>query len=274
VIRTLLVLQGIGACASPARVLDLPPRPRDAAGGSELAHELTGLDLDVREDRLIEEILAGNVPSWLRTLRPVEMVSEGGTVTVWVTPDYLAVGSDSDYLITPLTPQTAQEIADRLGCSLPTPLVVDAVWAGAPVRLAPLPIPPSPEMTTVPVFARHSEMIRGQRLEARVDATRLTAGHKKDVVVTPDLESLPGRVAIYGWHREDGTPIQPLYLGHTDRWVDYSHGIRLVLRDVRIDGSHRDLWDVLRDPETAESLSRDGVVGTPRYGPRRSDRRE
>lgn len=129
-----------------------------------------------------------------------------------------------------MTPQAAGRIAERLGMSLPTPPIVDAIWAAAPVKLEPAPIEPGPEMTTVPVFVAHTDSIRAQRRTVSEPMGTLTAGHKKDVVDTPELTSNPGRVAIYGWHRRDGAPIQPLYLGHTDRWVDYSHGIRLVRR--------------------------------------------
>lgn len=29
------------------------------------------------------------------------------------------------------------------------------------------------------------------------------------------------RVTIYGWHKLDGKPIQPLFTGHVDWYVDY-----------------------------------------------------
>ena len=95
----------------------------------------------------------------------------------------------------------------------------------------------------------------------------LVAGHKKDVVLTALLGSRPGKVAIYGWHRLDGKPIQPLYTGHTDRWVDYSHGIRLVSRAVLIDGEERDMAEVLRDTALAGILSDEGVIMQARYSP-------
>ncbi len=41
-------------------------------------------------------------------------------------------------------------------------------------------------------------------------AGKLIAGHKKDVVITNRLLTMPKRVAIYGWHRPNGSPIQPL----------------------------------------------------------------
>ena len=47
----------------------------------------------------------------------------------FVAPDYLAVGTDEDYLLTPMTPMIAQRIADRLGCTLPTRKMVDDIYA-------------------------------------------------------------------------------------------------------------------------------------------------
>lgn len=99
----------------------------------------------------------------------------------------------------------------------------------------------------------------------RADPGELIAGHKKDVVIAAALASKPGRVGIYGWHRLDGRPIQSFYTGHLDSWVDYSHGLRLVHRDIVVDRHKRDLWEVLRDPEVAPLLSSDGVIEEPRY---------
>lgn len=254
----------LGCGGHTARVLDLPPRPLDAPGWSALARELRTLDPASREERIHDEIARGNVPGWLRRLRPVQVEAdvEGRRrrATFWVTPDYLAVGSDDDFLRVPLSPGTAQRLADLVGGSLPTPLMVDAVWSAADVRLEPAPIPPSPEMTTVPVFEEHDRMVRALRSLREEPPGALVAGHKKDVVVSAGLASAPGRVAIYGWHRPDGRPIQPLYLGHLDTWVDYSHGIRIVHRRVLVDGAPQDLHAALADPATARLFSAEGVV--------------
>ncbi len=265
--RILTLLLVLSAGSARAQELGLPDRPADASTGSELAEEWRGLPLAEREERVFEEIMRGNVPTWLRTLRSVRVATDPAApaATIWVTPDYLAVGSDDDYLLVPMTPQTAQRIADRLRCSLPTPRLVDAIWSVASLRLEPTPIPPSPDMTTVPVFWAHSVAVRRQRTASDAPFGALTSGHKKDVVITPRLATSPGKVAIYGWHEEDGDPIQPLYLGHTDRWVDYSHGIRLVDREIVVDGERMDLWLALADPELATLLSGEGRIVQPAY---------
>lgn len=219
-----LILVALGAAglqAQEAPQLNLPPRAPDALTGSQIAQAVGALPLHEREERLFQEITGGNIPSRLRTLKPVTLTNGNNHFTAFVTSDYLAVGNDTDYLRTPLTPMTAQRIANLLACSLPTPAVVDAIWHAADVKLAPEPMSPGPEMTTVAAFARHHALIQ-QQLGSR---SGLIAGHKKDVVA---VSGLTNRVALYGWHQTNGVPIQPLYTRHAATWVDYSHGIRLV----------------------------------------------
>jgi hypothetical protein len=46
----------------------------------------------------------------------------------------------------------------------------------------------------------------------------------------------------------DGTPIQPLYTGHVDWYVDYSHGIRLVHQNIKVNGRWMNYKEVLQHP--------------------------
>ena len=75
------------------------------------------------------------------------------------------------------------------------------------------------------------------------------------IVLTPALPAGTDRVAIYGWHGRDGRPLQPLSTVLGARTVYYNHGVRLVDRDVLLDGEPRDLRDILRDPELALLVS-------------------
>ena len=260
---------------APAPVLDLPHRPTDAPGGAEIARDIRSLDLEAREERIYTEISQGNVPTWLRQLRRVEMTGavdgREHRVTFWVTPDYLAVGSDSDFFLVPLSPQIAQRIADLVGGSLPTPRMVDAVWASAR-QLAPIRLETNELMTTVRYFEIHDRLVRVQRELYGVPPGVLVAGHKKDVVLSATLSANPGKVAIYGWHRPDGQPIQPLSTVLMDSWVGYNHGVRLVDRGILVDGTRRDLADILRDPDLAPLLSDDGVIAGARYSVLRGER--
>jgi hypothetical protein len=48
-------------------------------------------------------------------------------------------------------------------------------------------------------------------------------------------------------------------------WVDYSHGIRLIHRQLVVDGQVKSIEDVLADPRLAPLLSDEGVVHQVRY---------
>jgi hypothetical protein len=246
-----------------AQSLDLPPRQPSAARGTAFARSIAALPLTEREEKVLAEFKAGNVPPFLRKLVPVTVSAGIIKASYFVAPDYLAIGSDDDFLLTPLTPLTAQAIADRLDCVLPTPKMVDDIYVNATMKLTPAPIPPSPAMTTVAVFARHNEIVRAERGQ-RPPGT-LVAGHKKDVVIANSVFAMQGKLAIYGWHKRDGKPIQPLYTGHTASWVDYSHGIRLVSRRMMVDGVATTIDAVLADPKRAPLLSNEGVMHRTRY---------
>lgn len=263
----MVALGGVVAVPGAAQSWDLPARAVGAPGGRSVMEAVRDLERVEREDRIVREILAGNVPSWLREMTEVEMVRGASRVRLRVLPDYLAVGSDEDHARVPLSPQAAQRIAEATRMSLPTVPMVDAIWRAATVRMTPAPIPPSPAMTTVPVFADHDRAVQAARSEVRAPMGALMAGHKKDVVLSARLDTLPGRVAIYGWHQPDGDPIQPLYTGHLDSWVDYSHGIRLVFRTIWIDDVEHDLGEALSDPGLAALLNDDGAMSRPGYSP-------
>jgi hypothetical protein len=85
------------------------------------------------------------------------------------------------------------------------------------------------------------------------------------VVVSNRLLERADRVAIYGWHYTTGSPIQPLYVGHVDWYVDYSHGIRPVRRSLRVDGVVQPFEKILNDPQLLPLLSDEGAIATPRY---------
>ncbi len=254
-----------------AQTLPLPPRATNAPAGREFAQSITELDQTGREQRIYEQVASGNVPDFLRKLVPisVEAVSDGKTnrATYFVTPDYLAVGSDEDYFLTPLSPGMAQQIANLLGCTLPTRKMVDDIYSAAAVKLTPSPIAPSPAMATMPVFVQHNSTVREQRREqlAAHPLGALVAGHKKDVVITKKLLASPGKVVIYGWHKPDGKPIQPLYTGHADFYADYSHGIRLVQLRLTLNGESRTVPEVLADANLAPLLSDEGPLDNIRY---------
>ncbi|MEQ9502257.1 MAG: peptidoglycan-binding domain-containing protein [Deltaproteobacteria bacterium] len=245
-------------------VLALPPRAAGAETGTDFLERTRHMSRADREAAMLEQIEAGNVPSFARQLRPVELTANGHTATAYVMPDYLAIGSDDDYVRVPLNPVTAQRIADRTDTSLPTTRLVDAVHRQADVRLTPNPLPASAEMMSNAYIEHHDALVDGQLRRAGGEAGDVVSGHKKDVVISNRLDAHPDRVAIYGWHQSNGRPIQPLSTIHHQTYGDYSHGARLVSQQVIVDGRPMRLEDALRDPELAPLFSAEGVIRNPR----------
>jgi hypothetical protein len=254
-----------------SQTISLPQRPASALAGSKFAESIQSLELRAREDKIFSEVMSGNVPEFLRKFCPITVTNifdgKTNTTTYFVAPDYLAVGSNQDYFLTPLTPFIAQKIADALGCTLPTRKMVNDICSNAVVGLSPSPILPGPTMVTVPVFRQHNEILRQQRAQTlkQFPLGALTAGGKKDLVITSRLANSPNKVAIYGWHRTNGFPIQPLYLGHGASWADYSHGVRLVQKKMTVNGEPKSFEEVLANPELAGLLSDEGIVTQPKY---------
>ncbi|HHL21723.1 MAG TPA: hypothetical protein ENJ52_09370 [Aliiroseovarius sp.] len=254
-----------GACSARlARAI--PRRPGRARTGSAFVAALTNTAGGSRDAAIVREALAGNVPDFLRRLVPVKLagtLADGrqAEITICVTPDYLALGSNRDYVRVPLGLHAAGQVADAFNMMLPTTRMVDAIYAQAAVHLSPKPMPAGGQMVTTTYFLRHNQTVQGQLAAARAPLGALVAGQKKDLVLTNRLASNPGRVAIYGWHRGNGRPIQPLTTVHGASYADYSHGIRLVARTAYLNGRPVDLRTLLQDRRYARLLSTEGPVG-------------
>lgn len=168
-----------------------------------------------REAASVQEIIGGNTPSWAFNLETVGSMQ--------VMPDYIAIGSDTNFMRMPLTVYAAQYLANYYNMKCPTPKAVDLVWKAAPNKLKPITkdwnyvAPVSGELSYR--FVEHSLLVGPYR--------GFTAGDRKDVVAT----ATSGKVAIYGWQNSNGTNIQPLFTGHGWFYSDYAHGLRLIKTD-------------------------------------------
>lgn len=238
----------------------IPRRSRGAADGSAVIGRLTGSGGRERDEAIVSEVLAGNVPYFLRNLVPVTFTGNGATITICVAPDYLAVGSDRDFVRVPLGLPAAMRVAERFDMVLPTTRMVDAIYQQASVHLTPAPMDPTSAMVTTNYFLRHNATVQGQLRQAGAHLGQLVSGHKKDLVLTNRLQSNPGQVAIYGWHQRNGHAIQPLSTVHQAQYADYSHGIRLVSRRAYVNGRPVDLRDLLADSRLASVVSSEGTI--------------
>jgi hypothetical protein len=253
----------------PIHVQDLtraiPVRALADLTGSQFVTQVAPMSAGERERAILDELSKGNLPEFLRKLVPVELQCElagGGKLvaTIFVTPDYLSIGSDADFLRIPMNLHTAVAIAERFGFVLPTRKMVDAIYLQARHRLQPQPLPAGDQMRSTQYYWTHNELIDDQEQALGARLGDLVSGDKKDVVMTNRLALNFGRIAIYGWHRAGGQPIQPLSTVHGANYADYSHGIRLISRWALIEGKQRLVRDILQDPASARVLSDEGPI--------------
>jgi hypothetical protein len=243
----------------------IPPRSAQALTGSQFAESISEMERPERERAILNQLLQGNLPGFLRKLVPLELtckLPEDRTVaaTVFVMPEYLAIGSDHDFLRIPMNLHTAAALAERFQFMLPTTRIVDAIYDQSPHRFMPQPLPAGPQMASTQYYWTHNAMIERQAKDRGFSLEALVSGHKKDVVITNRLMRRPGQIAIYGWHRAPGLPIQPLSTVHGAGYADYSHGIRLVSKTAIVDGRIRPVCEILRDPVLANVLSDEGTI--------------
>ncbi|MDD4820921.1 MAG: hypothetical protein PHD21_08825 [Flavobacteriales bacterium] len=206
------------------------------------------------DSTVISCIQKGDFPRFMRYFTKVKVSatdSHGKKIKAhyYVSPDYICVGTDQDIMRTPLLPSSAQKIADMTGCFLSTPKIADDVYLAARIKIEPVPMMCERE-------SHYTFMLHNMAINSQVKGRKsLVSGGKKDVVITPRLAARSGKLALYGWHKKDGKPIQPLYTGHADYYVDYSHGYRLVYRTVWVNGKKMDYTDVLAHDEYYRVLS-------------------
>ena len=239
----------------------IPARSANAPTGRAFITSITNLDRDAREAAVLRELLAGNIPGFLRHLVPVTVKEGEHTATFDAMPDYLAIGSDDDFVRMPMNPYTAQAFCDAFGLALPTRKMALDIWKAAEVKLVPQPLTKDREAPAT--FLQSHNLIEAQ--SAGIRRGGIWAGIKKDVVITNLPRERGNRVAIYGWNFPSGEAIQPLTTVHVDWYVDYSHGARPVGRLLRVDGREMSYDEVLRDSRLAGLISDEGVIEKFRY---------
>lgn len=182
---------------------NIPAGLREALTGSQFAEHVAPMNSREREKAMLKEILGGNLPSFLTKLIPVDLSyrqSDGRNITaaVFVMPEYLAIGSDRDFLRIPINLYTAVAVASRMGFILPTRKIVNAIHDQSAFHLSPEPMNAGPQMRSTEYYRMHNSKIEAQARTLGVTPGALVSGDKKDVVVTNLLARNPGKIAIYG----------------------------------------------------------------------------
>jgi hypothetical protein len=241
--------------------LQIPPRLDGAMTGSEFIESIKDIPFDsgpdlTRRRAYVREFLTGNIPDFLRNLVPVRM----GTVTIFVMPDFLAIGSDEDFVRVPMCGLTAQEILDIWGGRMPTKAEAKAIYRVAKHKLAlramvPPKYPRNHSMMWTSRYALHNKWIQDKDTFVLGE---LADGHKKNVILAQWLETVRyKKVGVFGGYTSDGRPIHDFYThSHADTYKDYSHGIRCVLLWVLMDdGSWERADKILCDPNKFKLLT-------------------
>ncbi|RYY43027.1 MAG: hypothetical protein EOO06_20295 [Chitinophagaceae bacterium] len=249
------------------KTIQTPNRQPGSLTGTAFYQQAFAFKWQQRDSFVIKEILAGNLPPFLKKFVPIHVQitdSASGKVikaTYYAAPDYLSVGSADDWVRVNITPMAAQKIADSFHCFLPTRKMVNDIYQAATVKLPPVPLYALRDST--PTMYHHHLIIEGQRKGRK----GLLGGIKKDIVLSGKVldANKPDRVAIYGWHQLDGKPIQSLYTGHVNWWVDYSQGIRLVYAKIKVEGKWMAYTEVLGDKILHKLLCDEGYCAFYRY---------
>lgn len=257
----LLIMISLVGCFTPR--LSFKSGIASKESGDEFYQSIMPESRQNREDSALHEILGGNMPSFLKKFTVIKFdTSINGKkyrTKIFVLPDYLSIGSAKNFARIPLTPTTAQSMADSLHCFLPTRTIVDLIYKNAKVKLEPIPMYALRDSAVT--MYQHHLIIEGQRKLRK----GLIAGIKKDVIITGQLKDKPGKVAIYGWHRLTGIPIQPVYTGHVDWYVDYSHGIRLIYDIIIVNGKKYHYTEILRDATMQKLIADEDMHGFYKY---------
>ena len=265
----------------------LPPRKKNAITGSqfmELMEErgITATD-PTYEKAVIDQIMAGNVPSYMRPENWRKMTFKGKTkkgadvsVTIRVCPDYVAIGSDEDYVRVPLSAVALQRLSAMMDVALPTIKVADAIDKKAQkIRLVTdteierkkgkkKDSAHSTHMIKPDFILWQSKIADENFHKANIPKFKtkgggieytLVSGHKKDVLVydSPD----PTRLVQYR------PPEQGLdYGAHPNTHIDYSLGGRLIDQEVELSFKpsvqavvHTRYEDIISHPEYYKLLS-------------------
>jgi len=215
-----------------------------------------------RESRILAAVVRGEHDpiDWF----PLVLQQGASTLVVKVSSDALKLGG----IRVVVNATTAQQIADVLGCVLPTAKISDQIYINAGLVGAPLAAQlqtPDAQMASTPRIVRHSTAIDAE-LAGRGFPLVATVG--KDWVLTNRLVGQPNKSANYGWHDPRAKYYSPggvklwqtVGLAH-DRWhVDYSQTLRMISRNCLLNGEPADLCQVLQDKATASLVSYEGAL--------------
>ena len=248
--------------------------------GSEILRDLPCQAGKEREDAILSCVAMGEYVELCWTALRSEW--NGHVGTIFVSSDALKLGEAGDCFRPAVTAATAQRIADRLECILPTTRICDLVHQQATARATPCLQPADPvdrkrqglpccpdgttSMSDASAMRLHSERI-DQKLDGEVGLVSNTG--KQWVITNRLLSKSPETAANYGWF-DDSAPYvsgsglklwQPLSTQHNDAHTDYSQVQPILVKQrMLVDNKPMSVFDVGRDPELCGLITDEGIV--------------
>jgi len=223
------------------KLTTVPERPTEARAASQMVTYLLAQGVSfgiVRERFLTEEYLRGNIPSFMRTLYPLELQRpDGRPMVIYSLPDFLCLGSDDDFVHTPMSPRTAQRIANEWGLILGTPEMEDARRAYFPQKLsframAPPRFPRNASMMSTERWPIHTKWFLDDMEKEGYEIGKPVTGHKKGLITHPWLADWGFKYcgihgAYYGKSNKPIHVFEKEAKAHITNYNDYSHGVVL-----------------------------------------------
>ncbi len=246
-----------------SEVLFYWPNEDERINLSEMINHLKPLFLNQREDKILQYLESGFTPKQNKdvislTVSKNLLDGKKHTLTYFVSSDYLSLeGSQKgEFLRTPLSWASSKKVLKMIDAMAPTKEMVDQIYRKSAVKIAPKIKSSGENITNVDSFVRHNDTVNSQLNGA---TTLLLGGHKKDIVISKKLLSMPENMAIYGWHQLNGKPIQLLSTAHSSNYMNYSHGLRLVSRKMKLNGEWIDAREILLHPILNKLISDEGA---------------
>jgi hypothetical protein len=254
----------------PQRICDVilwgTSSDREKVPATTLLAELPNAPGPKRERMILDFVRRGDVPDFVQVWCPVSVQHGAIKGEFYCTPDYLAIGSDEDFVRVRVNGVTAERIAAQAIAVLPTRKMVNDIYRNAACKLVAQTWgePYDHTMMQTARWPVQDQKIFEQALSAKFERGQLWAGHAKDVVVGGGLTAHKGTtIGIYGWFNSAGKPIQGPQVNwdaHEWTYTDYSQCIRLVHSLMMVAGRVLPVQSVLKSPELAPLISDEGAL--------------
>lgn len=235
------------------------PKSPSALSGSDFAQSILHKSGQERDDIIFDQFNQGNIPNWLhQNIVSIKASDNKNTIEYFVMPDVLCIGNEYDFFRVSCSGYTYKKIANLFNASFITPKMSKQIWQAADLKETPITWkgPFTEIMGATSTMIWHNDQIEQQRAGRNFN---LISGHKKDMVISKDLLSLPNNICITGWYYADGKQIQPKSARvHSELWTDYADQVRLVSQICFINGQETNFFDVLNNPSYSYLISDEG----------------